>query len=105
MDDWAGVHEGAVAAHEDDEGSAEVVGEDGHGDDGHDGPDDEGVPLPLPDVVEETNGVVAEVFELVPIHGELAGVEQVNAELDEGDEEHEVDGGYGVDTDLRGDLV
>lgn len=101
----AGVHEGAVAAHENDQAAAKVVGEDGHRDGGDDGPDDEGVPLPLPDVVEEAERVVAEVFELLAVHGELAGVEEVDAELDKGDEEQEVDGGDGVDADLGGDLV
>ena len=32
-------------------------------------------------------------------------MEEVDAELDEGDEEQEMDGGGGVDADLGGDLV
>ena len=94
-----------VAAHKDDERATDVVGEDWHEDGGNDAPDDEGVPLPLPDVAEETDGVVAEVLDLLARHGEPVGVEEVNAELDERDEEKDVKRGDEVGADLRGDLV
>ncbi len=94
-----------MAAHEDYEGAADVDREQGHGDGGDDGPDDEGVPLPLPDVADETPGMVAEVLDLAAAEWEAAGVEEIDAELDEGDEEKEMDGGDGVRADLGGDLI
>ncbi len=97
--------EDAVAAQKDDEAAADVVREDGHGDGGDDAPDDEGVPLPLPDIADEAEGVVAEVFELLAGEREAVGVEEVDAELNEGDEEEQVERGDDVVADLRGDLV
>jgi hypothetical protein len=94
-----------VAAHEDDQASAEVVGEQWHGDGGDDSPDDEGVPLPLPDLVEQAEGMMAEVFQLVAVEGEAAGVEQVDAEFDKRNEEQQVQGSYDVEAELGGDLA
>ena len=105
VEGWGGVEEGAVAAHEDDKAAAEIMGEDGDGDGGDHGPDDQGVPLPLPDVAEEAEGVVAEVLELLAVHGEAVGVEEVDAELNEREEEQEVEGGDGVGADERGDFT
>ncbi len=78
--------EGSVAAQEHNEAVADVVGEDGHRNGSDEAPDDEGVPLPLPDVAEEADGVVAEVLDLAAGEREAVGVEDVDAELDEGDE-------------------
>lgn len=72
------------------EHAAEVYGEQRHGDGGEDGPDDQGVPLPVPDLMDELEGVVAEVLQLLAVHGELAGVKEMDAELDEGDKEQKV---------------
>ena len=95
----------AVAAHEDDQGAADVEGQDWHGDGGDEAPDDKGVPLPLPDGVEQAEGVMAEVLELLAVHRKAAGVEEMDAELDEGDEQEQVERGDGVRADLRGYLV
>jgi hypothetical protein len=105
VDGGAGLDEGAVVAHEQDQGAADVEGQDWHGDGGNEAPDDEGVPLPLPDGVDQAQGVVAEMLELLAVHGEAAGVEEVDAELDEGDEQEQVERGDGVRADLRGNLV
>ena len=53
-------------------------------------PNDECMPLPLPDLVEQPKGVMAQVLELSTIHGQLAGVKQVHAKLNKGDEEQQV---------------
>lgn len=94
-----------MAAHQQDEAAADVDGEQGHGDGGDDAPDDEGVPLPLPEDADEVQGVVAEMLQLLAVHGKAAGVEEVDAQLDEGQKEEEVERGHGVDTDLGGDLA
>ena len=94
-----------MAAHEQDKGAADVMGEQRHGDGGDQSPDDEGVPLPLPDVVKEAEGMVAEVLDLLAREREAAGVEDVDAELDKGDEEQQVKRGDDMGADLRGDLV
>lgn len=94
-----------MAAHEQDQGAAHVKGDQGHGDGGDEAPYDEGVPLPLPDLAKEVQGVVAKMLDLVAVEGELAGVEQVYADLDERDEEQQVQRCDDVQADLRGDVV
>lgn len=94
-----------MAAHEQHQRAAKVCGQKRHRDRGDDAPNDQGVPLPLPDVAEEANGVMAEVFELARAERKAMGVEELDAEFDERQEEEQVDGRGGVDADLRGDLV
>ena len=55
--------------------------------------------------MEHDDGVAAEVFDLVAIEGDAAGVEQVDAELDKGDEEQQVQGSHDVEAELRSDLA
>ncbi len=51
-----------MAAHGEDEGAADLCGDEGGSGGGEDGPDDEGVPLPAPEEVGQVEGVaVAEV--------------------------------------------
>jgi hypothetical protein len=99
------VDERAVAAHQQHQGAADVHGEQGHGDGGDDTPDDERVPLPLPDGAEEAQGMMAEVLDLAAGEREAAGVEEMDAQLDEGDKEQQVERRGGVNADLGGDLV
>ena len=94
-----------MAAHHDDQAAAEIVGKQRHGDGGDDTPDDEGVPLPTPDLVEHDDGVVAEVLDLATVEGDAAGVKEMDAELDKGDEEQQVQGSHDVEAELRSDLA
>ena len=55
--------------------------------------------------MEHNDGVAAEVFDLVAIEGDAAGVEQVDAELNKGDEEQQVEGSHDVKAELRSDLA
>jgi hypothetical protein len=45
------------------------------------------VPLPLPDVTNQPQRMMAQVFELFTVHRQLARVKQVHAELNERNEE------------------
>ncbi len=94
-----------MTAEQKDERSAEEVGKDGEQDDRGDSPDDDGMPLPLPDGVKEAQRMVAEVFKLRARHRELAGVEEVDAEFYEGQEEQQMQRGDEVGADLRGGLA
>ena len=49
--------------------------------------------------------MMAEVFELAAVHGQAAGVEEMNSQLKEGDEQEQMERRHGVHADLRGDLV
>lgn len=94
-----------MPAHQQDKRAAEVDREQRHQDCRDNTPDNEGVPLPLPDVVEETQRMVAEVLELAAIHRQAAGVEEVDAELDERDKQEQMQRRGGMGAYLGGDLV
>ena len=94
-----------MAAHEQHEGAAQVESEQWHRDGGDDAPDDQGVPLPLPDVVDEAQGMMAEMLELLAVHGQAAGVEEVDAQLDERKNQEQVEWRHGMHANLGGDLV
>lgn len=48
---------------------------------------------------------MAQVLDLAHVHGELARVEEMDSQLDEGDEEKQMNGRRRVKSDLGGDLV
>lgn len=98
-------HQSFVPAQENNDGAAEIHGHERQHDGRDHAPDDERVPFPLPDAADQTNGMVAEVLELQSRKWELARVEQMNAELDEGNEEQEVERRDYVRADLRCQLV
>jgi hypothetical protein len=100
-----GAHESAVATHEQDKSAAKIDRDEGHREGGNDSPDDEGVPLPLPDGVDEAERVVAEVLDLTAGHREAVGVKEPDTDLNEGDEEQKVQWGNDVKADLRGNLI
>ena len=68
-------------------------------------PHNEGVPLPLPDVADQPPGMVAEVLDLSPGHWEAAGMEEMDAQFDERNEEKQGERRDYLGTDLRGDLA
>ena len=94
-----------VAAQEQHQGTAQIEGEQRHSDCGNDCPDDEGMPFPPPDFVDEAQGVMAEVLELTAVHWQAAGMKEMYAEFDEGEKQEQVKRGYEVSADLRGDLT
>jgi hypothetical protein len=94
-----------VAAHEQHQAAANIGGEQRQHDGGHQAPHDERVPLPLPNVPDELHGVVRQVLDLMAVEGESAAVEEVDAELDERDEQEQVERGDDMGADLRGELV
>lgn len=68
-----------MTTHQDHQGTAKIVGEQWHRNGGNDAPDDERMPLPLPDGVEETQRMVAQVLDLLAGHGQAMGVEEMHA--------------------------
>ena len=94
-----------MTAHQNHEAAPDVVSEQGHDDGGDESPDDEGVPLPLPDVAKEVPGMMAEMLDLLPAEWKAMGVEDVDTKLDEGDEEQQMERGDHMVADLRGDLI
>ena len=89
---------------------AEGGGEDGHEDgcnqDGGDGPDDQGVPLPGPEGAGRGERVVAHSGEHgVFAHGEGGGVEDAVTEVQEDEEHGQLEGIDEVVGDLGGDQV
>lgn len=94
-----------MAAHEQDQSATQIEGEQGHSDGGDEAPNDECVPLPLPDFVKEAQGMMAEMLDLMAAERELAGVEEVHANFNEWNEEQQVQRRDDVQADLRGDLI
>lgn len=95
-----------MAAHGEHEHTADLDGDEGGQERGEDGPNDKGVPLPLPEKVDELEGVpVAEVEDVRLGHGEPVGPEEHDAGVDEGQEEQPLERGDDVDADLGGDVV
>ena len=71
----------------------EDKGDGGDGDDGEGGPEDQGVPLPQPELTNEGEGRGAcAVQELVGGERHGLGVEESGAESDEGDDQCELEG-------------
>ena len=48
------------------------------------------MPLPLPDVVQESERVMAQVLQLLAVQRQLARMKQMDSQLDERDEEQQV---------------
>lgn len=95
-----------MAAHGEDEGAADLEGEQRGDDGGAEEPKDEGVPLPLPEEMGEAEGMaVAEVKDFGLGHGQAMGMEDDDAGVNEGKEEQPLQGGHDVDADLGGDVV
>lgn len=81
----------------------EDQGDRGDGDDGECGPQDEGVPLPQPELADEGEGCGAcAVEELVGGERHGLGVEETGAEADEGDDQRQLQGIGDVVRELRG---
>jgi hypothetical protein len=84
----------------------EGEGQKGDGDCGEDGPDDEGMPLPAPELAGESDGVFAGgVEELAGGERHGRGVEEAVAEADEGDDEDQLQRVDDVVAELRGGYV
>jgi hypothetical protein len=49
--------------------------------------------------------MVAEMLDLLAAHGEAAGVEEIDAELNKGNKEEQMERRHHMDADLRGDLA
>jgi hypothetical protein len=101
----ARTHQRTVATHEQHQGATQIHGEKRHRECCHQGPYEEGVPFPLPDVVDEPPRVMAEMFELAPAHWESGRVEEFYAKLDEWKEQEQVERRRRMDPDLGCDLV
>ena len=48
------------------------------------------MPFPLPDVSDEEPGVVAQVLNLMPVERKTAGMEEMDAQIDEGDKQQQM---------------
>ena len=96
----------AVAAHGENEGAADLEGEDRGEDGGAKKPEDEGMPFPGPEQMGEADGMtVAEMEDLGLRHGQPVGVEDDDAGVDKGKKEQPLQRGHDVDADLGGDVV
>lgn len=87
-----GVLAGADAGEQAAQDGCERERDGGDCDEGEDGPEEEGVPLPLPELAGESDRVLARRFEELPCgqrHGR--GVEDAAGEPDEGDDQQELD--------------
>ena len=94
-----------MPAHEQDQGAPEIDGEQRHQDGRYDAPHDQRMPFPLPDFPDEKPRVMAQVLNVSPAKRKAAGMEEVNTNLNEGDEQEEVEGRHGMSANLRGDLI
>ena len=94
-----------MPAHEEHQSATNVLGEQRHGDCGDDSPDDECMPLPLPDLVNEPPGMMAEMLHLFEIHGEPAGMKEMHAELNERQDQKQVERRHRMGTELRRHMV
>ncbi len=95
-----------MAAQGEHEQAADLKRDHGREQSGEDSPDDQGVPLPLPEQMDELHGVaVAEVQDVGFGHGQAVGAEEDDAGMDEGKEEQPLQRSYHVDADLGGDVV
>ena len=79
----SGTQQRLVAPHQQDQCTAKVEGDEWQRDCGHDAPNHQRMPLPLPNVVEEAQGMMAEMLDLLMAKRQPACVKEVNTQFDE----------------------
>ena len=95
-----------MAAQREHEKTSDLNGHEGGEEGGEEEPNDEGVPLPLPEQMDELKGMaVAEMEDCRPGERKAAGPKEDDAGVDEGKEEQPLQRGYDVNADLGGDMV
>lgn len=100
------VHGGArtdqssMTTHQQHQGAPDIHGKQGHHNRSHNAPDDKCVPLPLPDVANQTQRMMAQMLELLSVQRKAASVKEMYTQLNEWNKQKQVEWRHRMCTDL-----
>lgn len=99
------VHQGGMASHEQHQRASQIDCEQRCEDNGNCAPNHQRMPLPLPDVAHHPDGMVAQVMKLLPRKRQAPRAKQMNARLNEWQEQQNMQRRNNVRTNLRSSLA
>ena len=91
MDCGAGLQKSAMATHQEDNGAADIDGEYRNQNRCDYAQHDQGMPLPLPDFVNQTQRMMAQMLDLFAVQRQAASMEEMYTQLDEGNKQEQVE--------------
>jgi hypothetical protein len=80
-----------MTPHHHDQRATEIDRQQWHYDRSYKTPHHQRMPLPLPNSVKQAQGMVAQMFDLLPVERKSACVKQIHTQLDERQEQHQVE--------------
>ena len=96
----ARLQESAMATHQEDNGAADIDSEYRHQNRCDYAPHDQGMPFPLPYLVNQAQRMMAQMLDLFSVQRQAASMEEMYAQLDEGNKQEQVERGDRVGSDL-----
>ena len=94
-----------MAAHQQHQRPAKIHRQQRHGNRRDNTPHDQRVPLPLPDIAKQPQGVVAQMFQLAPAERQLMRVKELDAHLNKRKKQKQMQRRRRMNTHLRRNLV
>ena len=80
-----------MTTHQQHKGASDIDGEQWHQYRCHDAPHDQRMPFPLPDFVNQTQRMMAQMLDLFSVQRQAASMEEMNAQFDERNKQKQVE--------------